>query len=547
MLRVPSFIVAAVLAALLHISPLSNYPPEQDSGVFLYVADLILHGGMPYRDVWDHKPPAIYFIDALGLLLGFGSVWGVWLLEVASLSAAALLCYTLLRPLVGVRAATVGVAVLLGNTVLLVRSGNYTEEFGLPLQMAALLIAVRWGFGETGGKRQTLAPLAVGACVGLLVLLKPNLIGTGLIIGAALLLDALAQGRRAENRRYAAWMLAGCVAPIAVASAYIACGSAWLDMWDQVFAYNFSYASTSLGGRLDALVTGLRYLSFTGSTFIAVLGWAWCARTVRKAPSRTMWALQLLVLVGVPVELFLSVTSGRAYPHYYLALVPQCAIAAGLFYSVVERQITSRRDSAPRSPLIKAVASPRIAALLFLSISLAIPAQIALAPLTASASHDAVTADWESNRTARMQVVGYITSHTSPGEKVLVWGAESGVNVASHRLSPTRFIYQLPLFTESSAGGPALLLSDLQRNPPALIVDASESVYDRPVPPIDAGARATWASEGQGHTVPPGMQAVLDYMGSHYGPADPVCPHCWPIFVPHISFVPSVVGKAEQP
>src|SRR5512139_1241248 len=55
--------------------------PSRDSGVFLYVAWRFLSGDIPYRDVWDHKPPLIYFVDALGLTLTPDSLWGVWLLE----------------------------------------------------------------------------------------------------------------------------------------------------------------------------------------------------------------------------------------------------------------------------------------------------------------------------------------------------------------------------------------------------------------------------------------------------------------------------------
>ena len=52
--------------------------PSRDSGVFLYVGWRLLKGDIPYRDVWDHKPPLIYFVDALGLLLSPQSLVGVW-------------------------------------------------------------------------------------------------------------------------------------------------------------------------------------------------------------------------------------------------------------------------------------------------------------------------------------------------------------------------------------------------------------------------------------------------------------------------------------
>lgn len=87
---------AVVLVALVAIAiHLPNLPtgkaPQEDAGVFLYAAQVLLDGDLPYRDVWDHKPPLIYVLDALGLLLGGGSPLGVWALQALAYAAAAIL------------------------------------------------------------------------------------------------------------------------------------------------------------------------------------------------------------------------------------------------------------------------------------------------------------------------------------------------------------------------------------------------------------------------------------------------------------------------
>ena len=50
--------------------------PYRDSGVFQYVGWRLLQGDIAYRDVWDHKGPAIYYIDALGIVIGGTGGWG---------------------------------------------------------------------------------------------------------------------------------------------------------------------------------------------------------------------------------------------------------------------------------------------------------------------------------------------------------------------------------------------------------------------------------------------------------------------------------------
>src|SRR6478672_4582372 len=48
----------------------------EDSGLFLHVGQRLLHGDVLYRDISDNKPPLVYWLNALGLLLGRGSPGG---------------------------------------------------------------------------------------------------------------------------------------------------------------------------------------------------------------------------------------------------------------------------------------------------------------------------------------------------------------------------------------------------------------------------------------------------------------------------------------
>src|SRR5215211_9133793 len=73
--------IVGTIIALFPSNPNNMTLPSRDSGVFLYVGWRFLNGDIPYRSVWDHKPPLIYFVDALGIALTPGSLWGIWLLQ----------------------------------------------------------------------------------------------------------------------------------------------------------------------------------------------------------------------------------------------------------------------------------------------------------------------------------------------------------------------------------------------------------------------------------------------------------------------------------
>ena len=71
-------LVILILAAL----PTLLYPLTRDQGAYAYIADLMMQGGVPYRDAWDLKPPAVYFVYWLAFALFGRSEFAVRLLDV---------------------------------------------------------------------------------------------------------------------------------------------------------------------------------------------------------------------------------------------------------------------------------------------------------------------------------------------------------------------------------------------------------------------------------------------------------------------------------
>lgn len=98
----------------------------------------ILNGELPYRNVWDHKPPVIFYINALGLAITDGSRWGVWLLEFLGLSFAAFVGHKVIRKALGTIPAVLSTLLWLLTLVFVIEGGNLTTEYTLPLQFATL-------------------------------------------------------------------------------------------------------------------------------------------------------------------------------------------------------------------------------------------------------------------------------------------------------------------------------------------------------------------------------------------------------------------------
>jgi len=74
-----SLLFVVVVCILLSLQFCPRYDlMSDDKDVFRYAGMLMLKGGTPYQDMFDHKPPLIFFLNFGGLAMGS---WGLWLLD----------------------------------------------------------------------------------------------------------------------------------------------------------------------------------------------------------------------------------------------------------------------------------------------------------------------------------------------------------------------------------------------------------------------------------------------------------------------------------
>lgn len=104
--------------------------PSVDSHTFQMMGLSILHGKIPYIDLFDHKGPFLYFIEALGLSINLS--WGIWLLQSLSLTLTSCLWYQTLSLFLQKQWQII-TCIFIGYFMLIAyESGNMTEDWSLP-------------------------------------------------------------------------------------------------------------------------------------------------------------------------------------------------------------------------------------------------------------------------------------------------------------------------------------------------------------------------------------------------------------------------------
>jgi hypothetical protein len=259
--------------------------------------------------------------------------------------------------------------------------------------------------------------------------------------------------------------------------AWFAANDALAPFWDAVVRYNLAFGTLGTNAdRQELAREGLAVLGGTGLLWLAAAGLAagvvaLAGRRLALAPAgrATLW----IVTAALPLEVIFVALPGRPHHHYLMALVPVLTVLAGAALFGLVRLLEAHR---PTGALLRAGAAGAVLVLL----------------ASQAASY---RAHWlDSRRTRYGGVVGLIQSLSAPGEGMLVWGAEAGLNFLADRPAPTRYVYLYPLQMPgySTAAMVEELAADLRARPPRLIVDAwgeglSLASFGFTSPAIEAG------------------------------------------------------------
>lgn len=450
-------VLGALLLTFPHSPAFMSYV-WPDSGTFQYVGQRLLEGQVLYRDVWDQKPPLIYFLNAFGLWLD--GRWGVWFLSFCAVASAALLSKSLLRHAFGLAPACLATTMWLLSYFHLINDGNMTEEFALPFQFGCLLLAYEVETKHGGNYRWRGA--LIGIFVAILFFLKSNEIGIGIAIGFYILLNAFFK----RDARRAIYNLAPLVGGGILATLFVL-GVLWWqgalsEFFVTVFQYNLIYAQRFglVEGTITALREGFNFLALTGLSILGGLGFILGVTLLAVAPQRIpprLSPLLAICAIALPLETILVTTTRRGFDHYFVALFYVLAMwTAWLLWLLLQAlfNLTAPNTSRTRVRLTFGVAC-------------------GIGVLLLPALYHNYKFAQELRALQPPPIVNYIREHTAPEETVLILGFEPRVLLFAERRAPTRFAHTVP-FELARIATPEFVetsLREMIQNKPALIVD----------------------------------------------------------------------------
>lgn len=307
-----------------YTSPLFPDMINYDSAIFMMVGKGILEGKELYAEIFDHKGPILFWLEALGML---GGRKGIFLLQVIFMTAnlylmdktASLWKLSKKKRLFVMLLTLVVLAYPLSN-------GNLSEEYGLPFVFLPLYLFLKeW---KNKQSPRLFYSWIYGVCFGIHLFIRVNNGISVCAIIACWLVWLIANKKYKEIALHLLIGLAGIAAITVPILLYFYARGTLYDMLYATFLFNLEYSSqmsflTNFAYKSTILHLLILFSPLLLEAYILAV----------KEKGRMRWALEFIVVVNILV-LFL----GYGYNHYFTTAVPLVTVTLCIWFSDEERE-----------------------------------------------------------------------------------------------------------------------------------------------------------------------------------------------------------------
>jgi len=434
--------LAGLAIIVAHLPSFVHRLLDGDEAIYGSIAVLMNMGGPLYgAGGVDNKPPGVFWIYALTFrVFGEYQMTAIHAVAFIALAATCLVLFAIARSIGGNRAGILaalfyGVLTAAGNPRLLAAN---TEIFMMLPLSASVLLMLRRSWFWSG-----LLLVAAGA-------FRQSAAANVLLVALAVFWLETPSARLRAAMSVSGGLLAG----VLIGLALIASTGSLAGFWRWTMQTLVGYASASWtpayvwSRARDSLVP-----------FVVDMAVTWIAALALAARWRALSVETRLVVVWLALGMAGSLAGGHLSWHYFIQAMGPLAVLAALAFD---------RFSLPRPVAAAAIAG------------IAIPAA---AWWVFDITADPLTYDFSPPAPQHEAVAAYISTHTSPSDRVFIWGDWAALYVESDRGMASRFPGFLRGFDRGSEEAPnnwdtapdvwPLLGSDLDSHPPALIIDTS--------------------------------------------------------------------------
>ncbi|KYF94961.1 hypothetical protein BE20_04935 [Sorangium cellulosum] len=425
----------AVGCAILFAARLPE-PLGPDQGLFACFGRWVPHGFLPYRDLFDSKPPLFLYWFSLLALVPDELPRALWWLEGAWLAATLAFTFTCASRAWG-RAAGVASAALLFAGLWAPGFGGFWARAQAEEILALPMLGSAWlALRAVGRERLAFsAGLLAGVCG---VMKVPSL-----AIAVAWSLVFALEDRGPGVLRRIAWLLAGVAVPWALAFAWFGAHGEVRRFVDAVFTYQVAYAAL-IALPLPSVLTGFAARIADAAALPLAAAVVGLFVLFRRRAREASWLAAWLGLTSAAV-----IAQRQLAGYHHLLVMPPLALAGG--YGVAAALRAARRGGRARVASLVALAAMTLLALRSGAAWAAAyaPGAAHLAGRISRASYLRKIQAGPYATVIEEEVARVIRERTRPEQGILVWAWSPGIYALADRRPTTRYAFHKLLLTEA--------------------------------------------------------------------------------------------------
>ena len=389
--------------------------PDFDSSVFLYIAQRMFYGEMPYRDSFDHKGPLLYIFDYLAEMIS--PVYGPWLLDLTCMLVCLILFYLTARLILNNRLFSLILTTTAAAFIpAFYHGGNTVEIVAMPFISLAVYIYCKYCFTDSIKNYEL---ILFGVSFAAVMLLRANMAAPWCIMCLAVIIREIRQKKAASVIRYFMLFAAGAAIVIVPVFVWLIKGHAFNDFVSQYILFNMKY-SKIVGNENQEHPVYKVFFSFIIQPLIIASVLSSIYLCIRKKD-----IFSFSMLISVLFSTFLSSISGRIYEHYVMALIPLCIPALAYGIKELNKHLKFNKQK-----------------LLIVTLSMFI--LFGIIPLVIYVSKNGI--DTQSGMDIDMyQTLEYIEEYTDKDDSIAIYGNRDSLLYLSNRKSVSKYSYQSPI------------------------------------------------------------------------------------------------------
>lgn len=328
------FIVVFIISLIyLDVSPLyKNMLPDVDSSVFQIMGKGLLENKIIYKDLFDHKGPIVYIINAIATFIS--DKYGLFIIEVMIAYIGTIFIYKTARILLNRDFSMIMSILYVFISFEYFFGGNYTEEYAITFISIAMYYIIKILYSRKNNK---LNWIMIGITFAITFLIKPTYCSIWAVYGLVQLICSIKDKKIKELIKAIEYMLFGILIITIPIIIYLIVNGAMDSFIDSYFLMNIKYSKSTILKKIQRLI-----ILFVGYKYLIYLILMLISNVVilisKKINKRTKVFITLFFIIST----ILTGWAPTAYNHYLIQLAPCFVIEMIMAIYIINEKIKEK-------------------------------------------------------------------------------------------------------------------------------------------------------------------------------------------------------------